>query len=70
MVNQMILSVLMTALGLTVGLDTDLAGVTQQLNVLTYRTFEYFLAAAGLYYCIAKTMMLASHLLAWRLFRY
>jgi transposase len=27
--NQMIFSVLMTALGLTVGLDTDLAGVTQ-----------------------------------------
>ena len=70
MVNQMILAVLMTALGLTVGLDTDLAGVTQKFNVLTYRTFEYFSVAAALYYLIAKSMMLASRLLAWRLFRY
>lgn len=68
--NQMVLSVLMTALGLTVGLDTDLAGVTERFNVLTYRTFEYFSAAAVLYYLIAKGMMLAARLLAWRLFRY
>ncbi len=68
--NQMILSVLMTALGLTVGLDTDLAGVTQRFNVLTYRTFEYFTVAAVLYYLIAKAMMQAARLLAWRLFRY
>jgi hydroxyproline transport system permease protein len=68
--NQMILAVLMTALGLTVGVDTDLAGVTQKLNVLTYRTFEYFTAAAVLYYLIAKSMTLGARLLAWRLFRY
>lgn len=68
--NQMVLSVLMTALGLTVGLDTDLAGVTQRFNVLTYRTFEYFSVAAVLYYLIAKVMMLAARLLALRLFRY
>jgi His/Glu/Gln/Arg/opine family amino acid ABC transporter permease subunit len=68
--NQMILAVLMTALGLTVGLDSDLAGVTQQFNVLTYRTFEYFSVAAVLYYLIAKVLMLAARLFAWRLFRY
>jgi hydroxyproline transport system permease protein len=68
--NQMIFSVLMTALGLTVGLDTDLAGVTQRFNVLTYRTFEYFTVAAVLYYLIAKMLMVASRLAAWRLFRY
>jgi polar amino acid transport system permease protein len=68
--NQMIFAVLMTALGLTVGLDTDLAGVTQQLNVLTYRTFEYFSVAAVLYYLIAKAMTGAARLIAWRLFRY
>jgi polar amino acid transport system permease protein len=68
--NQMIFSVLMTALGLTVGLDTDLAGVTQKFNVLTYRTFEYFTVAAVLYYLIAKAMTAAARLLAWRLFRY
>ncbi len=69
-INQMIFAVLMTALGLTVGLDTDLAGVTQQLNVLTYRTFEYFSVAAVLYYLIAKVMTGGARLIAWRLFRY
>ncbi len=68
--NQMIFALLMTALGLTVGLDTDLAGVTQRFNVLTYRTFEYFTVAAVLYYLIAKVLTLAARLLAWRLFRY
>ena len=68
--NQMIFALLMTALGLTVGLDADLAGVTQKFNVLTYRTFEYFSIAAVLYYLLAKAMMLAARLLAWRLFRY
>jgi hydroxyproline transport system permease protein len=68
--NQMILAVLMTALGLTIGLDTDLGGVTQRLNVLTYRTFEYFSVAAVLYYLIAKAMTGSARLIAWRLFRY
>lgn len=68
--NQMIFALLMTALGLTVGLDADLAGVTQKFNVLTYRTFEYFSIAAVLYYILAKAMMSAARLLAWRLFRY
>jgi len=68
--NQMVWAILMTALGLTVGLDSDLAGVTQQFNVLTYRTFEYFSVAAVLYYLITKLLMLAARLLAWRLFRY
>jgi len=68
--NQMILAVLMTALGLTVGLDSDLAGVTQRFNVLTYRTFEYFSMAAVLYYLIAKILLAAARLLAFRLFRY
>jgi hydroxyproline transport system permease protein len=68
--NQMILAVLMTALGLTIGLDTDLGGVTQRLNVLTYRTFEYFSVAAVLYYLIAKAMTGGARLIAWRLFQY
>ena len=68
--NQMILAILMTALGLTVGLDSDLSGVTQKFNVLTYRTFEYFSVAAVLYYLIAKVMLLAARLLALRVFRY
>ncbi|HKM63318.1 MAG TPA: amino acid ABC transporter permease [Acidisphaera sp.] len=68
--NQMIWAILMTALGLTVGLATDLSGVTQELNVRTFRTFEFFSIAAVLYYLIAKFVTLGARLLAWRLFRY
>jgi polar amino acid transport system permease protein len=68
--NQMVWSILLTSLGIIVGLDTDLTGVTQQLNVKTFRTFEYFIIAAALYYILAKTVTLGSRLLASRLFRY
>jgi len=70
MTNQMVWAILMTSLGITVGLATDLAGVTQNLNVRTFRTFEFFAIAAVLYYLTAKTVMLGARLLAWRLFRY
>jgi polar amino acid transport system permease protein len=60
----------MTSLGTIVGLTSDLTGVTQQQNVLTYRTFEFFLVAAVLYYLISKTFTAGARLLAWRLFRY
>ncbi len=68
--NQMVWAILMSALGLTVGLATDLAGVTQELNVRTFRTFEFFSIAAVLYYLIAKALTLGARLLALRLFRY
>ncbi len=70
MTNQMVWAILMTSLGLTVGLASDLAGVTQNLNVRTFRTFEFFAMAAVLYYLIAKAVMLGARLIAWRLFRY
>lgn len=70
MTNQMVWAILMTSLGLTVGLNTDLAGVTQDLNVKTFRTFEFFAFAAVIYYLLAKTVMLGARLAAWRLFRY
>ncbi|PYC19693.1 amino acid ABC transporter permease [Pseudomonas alcaligenes] len=68
--NQMVWAVLMTSLGVIVGLNNDLTGVTQDYNVKTFRTFEYFAIAAVLYYLIAKTIVLAARLMAWRLFRY
>lgn len=68
--NQMVWAVLMTSLGVIVGLNNDLTGVTQDYNVKTFRTFEYFAIAAVLYYMIAKTIVLAARLMAWRLFRY
>jgi polar amino acid transport system permease protein len=68
--NQMVWAVLMTSLGVIVGLNNDLTGVTQDFNVKTFRTFEYFALAAVLYYLIAKTIVLVARLMAWRLFRY
>ncbi len=68
--NQMVWAILMTSLGIVVGMNTDLAGVTQDLNVRTFRTFEFFALAAVIYYAIAKAVSLGARLIAWRLFRY
>ena len=38
MTNQMVWAILMTSLGVTVGMNSDLYGVTQDLNALTFRT--------------------------------
>lgn len=70
MTNQMVWAMLMTSLGVVVGLNNDLTGVTQAYNVLTFRTFEFFSIAAVIYYLLAKVIMLAARLMAWRLFRY
>ncbi|WP_425105115.1 amino acid ABC transporter permease [Ancylobacter sp.] len=68
--NQMVWAILMTSLGVIVGVNSDLTGVTQDLNVKTFRTFEYFSLAAIIYYVLAKSVTLSARLLAWRLFRY
>ncbi|WP_375741289.1 amino acid ABC transporter permease [Pseudomonas boanensis] len=68
--NQMVWALLMTSLGVVVGLTSDLTGVTQALNVKTFRTFEYFALAAVLYFALAKLIALGARLMAWRLFRY
>jgi polar amino acid transport system permease protein len=70
MTNQMVWAILMTSLGVIVGLNTDLTGVTQELNVRTFRTFEYFAIAAVLSYIIAKIVTLGARGIAWRLFKY
>lgn len=68
--NQMIWALLMTSLGVAVGLNSDLTGVTQEYNELTFRTFEFFSIAAVLYYVMAKLLLLGTRLVSWRLFRY
>jgi polar amino acid transport system permease protein len=68
--NQMVWAILMTSLGVTVGMNTDLTGVTQDLNSRTFRTFELFALAAVLYYLVAKAVILGARALSWRLFRY
>ena len=69
MTNQMVWAVLMTSLGVTVGMNTDLYGVTQDLNALTFRTFELFSLAAVIFYLIVKLIQAGARLLAMRLFR-
>jgi hydroxyproline transport system permease protein len=68
--NQMVWAILMTSLGVVVGLTNDLTGVTQQYNVVTFRTFEFFALAAAMYYALTKAVVLVARLAAWRLFRY
>jgi ABC-type amino acid transport system permease subunit len=70
MTNQMVWAILMTSLGVTVGLNIDLYGVTQDLNALTFRTFELFAIAAVIFYLITKIIQLGARLVAARLFRY
>jgi polar amino acid transport system permease protein len=60
----------MTSLGVIVGLNTDLTGVTQELNTRTFRTFEFFALAAVIYYVIAKIVTGGARLIAGRRLRY
>ncbi|WBU52847.1 amino acid ABC transporter permease [Paracoccus sp. SCSIO 75233] len=68
--NQMVWAVLMTSLGVTVGMNMDLYGVTQDLNALTFRTFELFAMAGVIFYIIVKIIQAGAWLISRRLFRY
>src|ERR1700712_186823 len=68
--NQMVWAIMMTSLGVIVGLNNDLAGVTQEINIKTFRTFELFVTAAIIYYCICKLVVGLARIACWRLFRY
>ncbi len=68
MTNQFIWVMLLTSLGMLVGLR-ELSGETQFLYSKTFRAFEFFAVTALIYYCIAKLMLLLFRLIAWRLFR-
>ena len=69
MTNQMVWSILMSSLGMLVGLR-ELSGETQFLSSQTYRIFEFFAVTAVVYYIIAKSVLGASRLCASQLFRY
>lgn len=68
--NQMVWAILMTSLGVTVGMNMDLAGVTQELNARSFRTFEFFAIAAVIFYLMTKVVTLLARAMAARLFRY
>ncbi len=67
--NQLVWAVLMSSLGMLVGFR-ELSGETQFFASRTFRIFEYFAVTAVIYYVIVKIVLLASRLLAARLFRY
>jgi polar amino acid transport system permease protein len=68
--NQTVWAILMTSLGVVVGMNSDLMGVTNELNSLSFRTFEYFSIAAVIYYLITKLFLGSAYLLNRKLFRY
>lgn len=68
MTNQFIWVLLMSSLGMLAGLR-ELAGETQFFNSRTFRTFEFFTAAAVIYFLMAKVIMLLARIVGWRLFR-
>jgi polar amino acid transport system permease protein len=55
--NQLIWSLLNTSLGMVVGLQ-ELTGATYTAQSLTFRSFEFFIATAIIYYVLAKLVTL------------
>ena len=68
MTNQFVWAVLMSSLGILVGMN-ELSGETQRLQSLSFRTLEFFMVTAVLYYIITKFVLLSSSLISKRLFR-
>jgi His/Glu/Gln/Arg/opine family amino acid ABC transporter permease subunit len=67
-VNQLNWALLNSSLGMVVGLR-ELTGATQAAQSESFRTFEFFIVAAGIYFVIAKliaTIALASKSIAMR----
>lgn len=67
-INQMIWAMLNSSLGTLIGLR-ELTGVTQFVQSRSFRTLEFFLVTAGLYYLLAKAMMAVASLYGRRLTR-
>lgn len=68
MTNQFVWAILMSSLGILVGMS-ELSGETQRLQSLSFRTLEFFIVTAVLYYLITKLVLFSAGLLAKRLFR-
>lgn len=68
MTNQFVWAVLMSSLGILVGMG-ELSGETQRLQSLSFRTLEFFMVAAVMYYIIVKFILITTSLLSKRLFK-
>jgi His/Glu/Gln/Arg/opine family amino acid ABC transporter permease subunit len=61
-VTQGIWGMLNTSLGMLVGLQ-ELSGATQYAQSVSFRTFEFFIVTAAIYYLIAKALQLSAHVI-------
>lgn len=68
MTNQFVWSILMSSLGILVGMD-ELSGETQRLQSLSFRTLEFFIVAAVIYYVITKFVLFSADLISQRVFK-
>jgi len=68
MTNQFVWSILMSSLGILVGMN-ELSGETQRLQSVSFRTLEFFIVAAVMYFVITKFVLLTSNLIAKRIFK-
>ncbi len=66
--NQFVWSILMSSLGILVGMN-ELSGETQRLQSLSFRTLEFFMVAAVIYFIITKFVLLSASLIAKRVFK-
>ena len=67
MTNQFVWSILLSSLGILVGMN-DLAGETQRLQSLSYRTLEFFIVAGAIYYVMTKTVLFVSGRISRKIF--
>ncbi len=68
MTNQFVWSILMSSLGILVGMN-ELSGETQRLQSLSFRTLEFFMVAAVIYYVITKFVLFCAALISKRIFK-
>jgi len=68
MTNQFVWSILMSSLGILVGMN-ELSGETQRLQSLSFRTLEFFMVAAVMYYLITKFVLFSTSLVSRKLFK-
>ncbi|WP_372882671.1 amino acid ABC transporter permease [Psychromonas sp.] len=68
MTNQFVWSILMSSLGILVGMN-ELSGETQRLQSSSFRTLEFFIVAAVMYFVITKLVLLASNLISKKVFK-
>ncbi len=68
MTNQFVWSILMSSLGILVGMS-ELSGETQRLQSLSFRTLEFFMVAAVMYYIITKFVLISADLISKKMFK-